>query len=99
MVLGYVVFERVARFPRRLGSGYPQHVTKLAEEGLAVGAFGSGGGGPPGNKHVGTRRRHGSQDKGRGSLAASLTQRHPGGRAQDRILGPMCRFSVGIWFL
>ncbi len=34
MVLRYVVFERVARFPRRLGSGHPQHVTKLTEEGL-----------------------------------------------------------------
>src|ERR1035441_2620335 len=36
-VLCYVVFERVARFPRRLGAGYPQHVTKLAKERLAVG--------------------------------------------------------------
>ena len=32
MVLYYVVVERVARFPRRLGCGYPQDVTKPAEE-------------------------------------------------------------------
>src|ERR1017187_5300996 len=40
MLLRYVVFERLARYPRRLGSGYPQHVTKLAVEGLAIGPFG-----------------------------------------------------------
>ena len=35
MVLRYVVFERVARYSRRLGSGYPLDVTKLAKERLA----------------------------------------------------------------
>jgi hypothetical protein len=29
MLPHYVVFERVARFPRRLGSGYPPNVTKV----------------------------------------------------------------------
>ena len=71
MVLCYVVFERVARFPRRLGCGYPQHVTKLAEEGLAIGAFGSAGGGPPGDERFVTLRRHGAQDKPRDYLPAS----------------------------
>ena len=71
MVLRYVVFERVARFPRRLGSGYPQHVTKLAEKGLAVSAFGSAGRGPPGDERFGTLRGHGRQDIGRACLAAS----------------------------
>ncbi len=84
MVLGYVEFERVARIPRRLGSGHAQHVTKLAEERLAVGPFGSAGGGPPGDERVGTRRRHGPQDNGRGLPAASLTRMHPrGGRKTE----------------
>jgi hypothetical protein len=56
MVLYYVVFERVARFARRLGCGDPQHVTKLAEEGLAVGAFGGAGGGPAGDEGFGIPR-------------------------------------------
>jgi len=43
MVLYYVVFEGAACFPRRLGCGYPQHVTKLAKEGLAIGPLGSAG--------------------------------------------------------
>src|ERR1019366_9754019 len=71
MVLRYSIFERVARFPRRLGSGYPQHVTKLAEEGLAIGPFGSAGGAPPGDERFGTLRRHGRQHKARPSLPAS----------------------------
>jgi hypothetical protein len=29
MVLHCVVFDRLARFPRRLGCGYPRHVTNL----------------------------------------------------------------------
>ena len=41
MVLRYLIFERVARFPRRVEFGYPQDVTKLPEEGLAIGPFGS----------------------------------------------------------
>jgi hypothetical protein len=71
MVLYYVVFERVARFPRRLGSGYPQDVTKLAEEGLAVGPLGSAGGGPAGDERFGTLRRPGPKDRGRACPAAS----------------------------
>ena len=50
MVPYCVVFERTAHFPRRIGCGYPQPVTKLAEEELAVGAFGSAGGHPPGDE-------------------------------------------------
>jgi hypothetical protein len=59
IVLCYVVFERVACFPRRLGSGLPQHVTKLAKEGLAIGALGIADCRPAGDERFGTLRRHG----------------------------------------
>ena len=65
MALRYVIFERVARFARRLGSGYPQQVTKLAKEGLAVGALGSAGGRPPGDERFGSLRRHGPEHDSR----------------------------------
>jgi hypothetical protein len=72
MVLRYVVFERVARFPRWLGQGYPQNVTKPAQEGLAVGPFRRAGGGPPGDERFGTLRRHGRQDKGTAWVGANI---------------------------
>jgi hypothetical protein len=59
MMLRYVVLERVARFTGRLGQGYPQDVTKPAEEGLAIGALGGAGGRPAGDERFGTLRRHG----------------------------------------
>jgi hypothetical protein len=74
-VLRYLLFERVARFPSRLGSGYPQQVTKLAKEGLAVGTLGSAGSGPPGDKRFSTLRRHGRQDKARAWAGASSAAR------------------------
>jgi len=49
MVLYSVVVERVARFPRRLGCGYPQDVTKPTEVGRAIGPFGSADRRPPGD--------------------------------------------------
>src|ERR1035437_1089757 len=98
MVLRYVIFERIARFPRRLGSGYLQQVTKLAEEGLAIGPLGSAGGGPPGDERFGTRRRHGPQDNGRGSLAASSTRRHPACiRGSHAILLARSGGAAAIW--
>ena len=83
MVLYYVVFERVARFQRRLGCGYPQQVTKFAEEGLAVGALGSAGGSPPGDERFGTLRRHGRQDSGRVWVGASVAAKKGKGRKTE----------------
>ena len=83
----YVVFERVARFPRRLGSGHPQHVTKLAKEGLAIGPFGSASCRPPGDERFGTPRRHGAQDSGRawgGQVQPQLSSRKEAQKTQNR---------------
>ena len=66
---------RAGRFPDLLGSGYPRDVTKLAEEGLAVGALGSAGGSPPGDECFGPLRRHEPQDRGRARLPASNPRR------------------------
>jgi hypothetical protein len=84
MVLDYVVFEGVAIFLGRLGLGYPQYVTKLPEEGLAVGPLGSAGRGPPGNERFGTLRRHGPEDMGRGWVGASVAAKSIGAKRRKK---------------
>jgi hypothetical protein len=71
VVFGDFVFEAVAGVTGWLGSGYSQQVTKLAQEGLAVSPFGSGGGTSPGNERFGTLRRHERQDSGSQRRTAS----------------------------
>jgi len=65
-----------------------QGVTKLAEEGLAVGAFGSAGGGPPGEERFGTLRRHGRQDTGRAWVGARLAAKRRKRRKMRVVLYP-----------